>query len=92
MLFFLNRKKLLVDTSSMEVARVTDILRNNKVKYEVKTLRNQSSMGMMMHTGMSAKVGNGAISYSQGVGPMHFSYIVYVARNDYEYAKQLTQQ
>lgn len=44
MLFFLNRKKLLVDTSSMEVARVTDILRNNKVKYEVKTLRNQSSV------------------------------------------------
>ncbi len=38
------RRKLITETSSEEIARVCDLLKRNKVPYDVKTVRNRGSL------------------------------------------------
>lgn len=93
MITILNRKKLLVDTSSMENARAAELLEANKIAYDMKTIRNQTTFGMTLHTSMCARVGHGAgMTFDQGIGPLVYSYVIYVRRKDYELAKKLISQ
>ena len=89
MITIFNRKKLLEDTSPLELARVTEELKKNKIKYEVITKRNQSSMGMALHTSMVFSAANGGFSSHEALGNMVYIYKVYVSKKDYEKAKSI---
>lgn len=90
MLTVFNRKKLIVDTSSGEIARVADILKRNKITYEVVTKRSQSAFGMGMRAQAGMRAGNGeAKTVQYGVGPVNFVYYVYVRGRDLPAAKAL---
>ena len=90
MMTFLTRRKLLTDTSSMEIARVTDILKQNNIKYELITKKDQSTFGSIVHTSMGASVGNGgAFSHSQSNGITNFVYHIYVSLRDLSKAEDL---
>ena len=58
-----NKSKLLTDSSSLEIARVTEILKKNGIEYECVTKKNESSMGTMVHGSMGASVGGGGSFY-----------------------------
>ena len=89
MITIFNRKKLLEDTSPLELARVTEELKKNKIKYEVITKCNQSSMGMALHTSMVSSAANGGFSSREALGNMVYIYKVYVSKKDYEKAKSI---
>jgi hypothetical protein len=88
MITIFNRKKLAVDTSSQEITRITLKLKAAGIKYELHTSRSQSSFGMMLHGSMSAGIGHGAGGANAGIGSLFFVYTVYVARKDFERAKE----
>ena len=90
MLTFLTRRKVLTDTSSMEIARVTELLKENNVKYELVTKKNQSTFGNMIHGSMGASVGGGgAFTHSQSVGAADYVYHIYVAAKDFGRATEI---
>lgn len=91
MVTILNRTKLMTDTSAMELNRVTDILRNNKIQYDVVTKKSSSVFGMGIHASMSVNtVGYGAGARAKDfIGEITYIYIVYVRRKDFEQAKTL---
>ena len=45
MITVFNREKLMADTSSQELNRVTDILRKNEISYDVVTKKNMTTFG-----------------------------------------------
>lgn len=90
MITVLNRRKLLADTSSIEIARVTTTLKENKIAYDVVTKKSQSTFSNMVHASMSNTIGHGApASYNDIVGEVFFTYYIYVRRKDYDKAKDL---
>lgn len=64
MITVFNREKLLADTSSQELNRVTDILRKNEISYDVVTKKNMTTFGQIVHSNMSKTIGNGSPSAS----------------------------
>ena len=85
-----NKAKLLTDSSSIEIARVTDILKKNHVEYECVTKKNESSMGTMIHGSIGASVGGGgAFTHSQSTGPVSYTYHVFVSKKNIDRAKGL---
>ncbi len=91
MVTIFNRKKLFSDTSAMELNRVTDILRNNRIQYDVVTKKSSSVFGMGIHASMSVNtVGYGAAASAKDfIGEITYIYLVYVRRRDLEKAKGL---
>lgn len=80
------KKRILVDTSSEEARRVTNILEKHKIKYELRTKKPRGSVG----TALDARAyGRGNISMYKGAAPPLFVYMVYVKRNDFARAKEL---
>ena len=49
-----DKAKLLTDSSAMEIARITEILKQNNIEYECVTKKNESSIGTMVHGSMGA--------------------------------------
>ena len=85
-----DKVKLIAETSSGEVARITNILKENNIKYECVTKKNESTFGSMIHSSMGASVGGGGgFTYSQAVGPINYVYIIYVSRKMYTLANSL---
>ena len=85
-----NKSKLLTDSSSLEIARVTEILKKNGIEYECVTKKNESSLGTMVHGSMGASVGGGgAFTYSQSAGPTSYVYHVFVHKKNMDRAKEL---
>lgn len=92
MVTILNRKKLLTDTSSIEIARVTTILKEHHISYDIVTKKSQSTFSNMAHASMSNTIGHGAAaSYNDIVGEVFFIYHIYVRRKDYEKAKRIVE-
>lgn len=92
MITVFNREKLMADTSSQELNRVTDILRKNAISYDVVTKKNMTTFGQIVHSNMSARIGHGspsASTYKDLVGDVLYTYLVYVRRKDFEAAKKL---
>ena len=85
-----NKTKLLTDTSSIEIARVTNILKKHDIEYECVTKKNESTLGTMLHGSIGASVGGGgAFTYSQSAGPTSFVYHLFVHKKNIERAKYL---
>ena len=85
-----NKAKLLTDSSSMEIARVTEILKQNSIEYECVTKKNESTLGNLIHGSMGASVGGGgAFTYSQSAGPISYVYHVFVNKKNLEDAKNM---
>ena len=85
-----NKSKLLTDTSSMEIARVAEILKKDGIEYECVTKKNESSIGTMVHGSIGASVGGGgAFTYSQAAGPTVYVYHIFVHKKNIERAKEL---
>jgi len=86
MMFVGFRKRILVDTSSEEARRVTNILDEHKIKYELRTKRPRGSVG----TALDARAyGRGNISMYKGAGQPLFVYMIFVRRKDFVRAKKL---
>ncbi len=84
------RKLLLTDTSSIEVARVVELLKGNKIPYTLVTKKSQNTFDNMIHASMSTSIGHGApASCGKIVGEIFFTYNIYVRKRDYEKAKNL---
>lgn len=80
------KKRILVDISSEEARRVTSILDEHKIKYELRTKRPRGSIG----TALDARAyGRGNLAMYKGAGAPMFVYMVYVKRKDYDRAHQL---
>ena len=92
MITVFNMEKLMADTSSQELDRVTDILRKNAISYDVVTKKNMTTFGQIVHSNMSKTIGNGspsASTYKDLVGDVLYTYLVYVRRKDFGAAKKL---
>ena len=87
MITIFNRKKLLTDTSAEEIRRVTELLKQHHIPYEIVTKRSQSPAEMSFHANIGSKLGNGdAKTASYCMGEITFIYHVYVRKSDYEKA------
>ncbi len=79
-------KKLALDTSAEEIRRVTTLLEQNKVKYEIRTVRTRGSIGSSLDARSYA---NANLSMYKGASQPSFIYSVYVKPKEYERARKL---
>lgn len=83
-----NRKVLVTDVSSEEITRVTNILKENNIKYFLKTIRNTNTF---MQTRYVQKQMQFNQVYNKEEGPhLKFVYRIYVNRKDFTKAKSIT--
>lgn len=82
-------RTLLIETCPIELARVKNILDHNCITYRIRTKRNQTRIGMMLHTQMITRIHNGASKFADCVDEMQYTYTLKVKRKDYESAKKL---
>lgn len=83
MITIFNRRKLLVENSAQEAARVTELLKIHKIPYEIKTTRSQNIMNLMIGANMATGRGYG------GINSITYCYSIYVQRKDYHAAGKL---
>ena len=86
MITFFNRKKLLTDTSSEEIANVREYLEINKIQYNLNTKRNSNIVLDTIHSDMAYKA---RLPYSYTEGPKIYYYTIYVRKKDYSRAKKI---
>lgn len=77
------KKKLITDVSSEQIRNVTEILKENNLPYEMKTIVNRSSGSRTA----DAHLGQ---HYLNIPSAPNYIYIVYVNPKDYEKARSLT--
>ena len=80
------KKRILVDTSSEEARRVTNILDKHQIKYELRTKKPRGSVGTSLDSRAYAR---GNISMYKGAAQPLFVYMVYVKRKDFARVKEL---
>ncbi|MBG0770785.1 MAG: hypothetical protein H0S82_03705 [Anaerolineaceae bacterium] len=80
------KKRIMVDTSSEEARRATNLLDEHKIKYELRTKRPRGSVGTALDAQSYAR---GNISMYKGASQPIFIYMVYVKRKDYDQAMKL---
>jgi hypothetical protein len=85
MYFFM--KKLIIDTSAEEIAKVTTTLEQNNLKYEIRTIRTRGTVGSAIDARSYAQAN---IAMYKGASQPGFVYYVYVKPKDYERARILT--
>ena len=84
------RKLLISDTSSIEITKVVDLLKNAHIPYTLVTKKSQSTFDTMVHAKMSTTIGHGApASYNTIVGETFYIYNIYVRKRDYLKSKKL---
>jgi len=86
MISIFNRSLLMTDSNAEELARVVEILKNNYIDYEIKTIRNRGAIGISMDVGAYPKAN---LSYDYNRQQLKFIYKVFVHRDDYSLARQL---
>ena len=79
-------KRIAVDTSGNEIRRVTTVLEQNNIKYEVRTKRTTGSVGTALDAGAYARSN---IAMYKGADTPPVVYMVYVKRKDYDHAFDL---
>ena len=85
-MFVLFKKRILVETNNESVTKALAVLEENKIKYELRTIRSRGSIG----TGFDAQsYARSNISLYKGSSTPNFVYMVYVKRKDYLQAKKL---
>jgi len=85
MIWFLNRKQLLVDTDSRELMRVKQILDANGIAYEVKTTTSDNVLSRNFNAKAAAHLYR---SYSD-MAQQSYVYFLYVRRRDHKKAQAL---
>jgi hypothetical protein len=86
LIFLFLHKKLVIDVSSEEIARVTSILEENGIDYGLRTVRARGSIGTALDSLTYARSNLAMYKGSRG---NQYVYMVYVRRRDYERAKDL---
>lgn len=87
MLNIINRKHLLTDVSSEEITRVTTILKENKIEYFLKTIRNTNTFMQTRYVKKQMQLNQ---IYDKEEGQhLKFVYRIYVKRKDYTKTKSI---
>jgi len=86
MVTIFNRRKLVLDSSSQEIARVRGILEDNKIEFLTVTKRNSNTVLDGNSAMMAASRG---VGYSAMREPAKYTYYVYVKKQDYNRAVEL---
>jgi hypothetical protein len=85
-MFVIFKKRLAIDTSSEAIRRMTDILEENGIKYEIRTIRSRGSIGTALDAQAYAR---GNLAMYKGSSQPSMVYQLYVDRKDFERAKDL---
>ena len=83
MVTIFNRKKLLVESSGQEVARVRELLGEKGIEFLTVTKRNSNILVDGNSAKMAASMG---VGYSGMAGPAQYTYFIYVKRKDFDRA------
>ncbi|MDY6874094.1 MAG: hypothetical protein SVR81_09045 [Chloroflexota bacterium] len=83
-MFVLFKKRIAVETSSEEVTRITTILDQNQIDYELRTRRERGLFGNFFDAQSYARAN---ISMYKGSARPAFIYMIYVKRRDVERAQ-----
>lgn len=76
-----NRKLLVTDVASEEITRITNTLKNNKIEYFLKTVRNTNTFMQTRYVQAQMKFNQ---VYDKEEEPhLKFVYLVYVKRKDF---------
>ena len=84
MIYFLNRKRILLDSDPQELARVKTLLDQAGISYEVKTTTSDNVLSRNVNAATSMRY---VTTYSASQNQMYL-YQVFVRRKDYEAAKK----
>ena len=82
MITIFNRKELFITYDMQKQSEIRTILRNNKIKYDVKVKNLLSSSPL--HAGTRTHTGSHGIDLTKS-----YEYKIYVKKTDYERAKKL---
>ena len=85
-MFVLFKKRIAVDTSGEEIRRITNLLEDNNIKYEIRTKRARGSIGSAIDARTYARSN---LSMYKGAQSPPVVYMIWVKRNDYENACDL---
>ena len=86
MIFLFLHKKLVIDVSSEEIARVTSLLEEIGIDYGLRTMKARGSIGTAL---ASLTYVRSNLAMYKGSRGNAYVYVVYVCRKDYERAKDL---
>ncbi len=86
MVTIFNRKKLVTDSSSQEIARVRGVLEENGIDFYTETKRNANIVLEGNYARMAASRG---MAYSSMRGPVDYTYTIWVKKKDYDRAEKL---
>lgn len=89
MITFFNRAELFADSDSKAAAEVYSTLRKNHIEYEMKTLSDHSTFGRNLHYRQSFSIGGGGMGGAPFGDQMHYTYVIYVKKQDLERAKKV---
>lgn len=85
-MFYFLKKKIAVDTNSEAIRKITTILEDHRIKYEIRTVRERGVIGMGLDAHSYARSN---ISLYKGSIQPNFVYMVYVTPRDYLRTKKL---
>ncbi len=85
-MFIFLKKRIVVDTSGQEIRRVTNLLDQHNIKYELRTKRTRGSIGTALD---SRSYAASKIAMYKGSSTPPVVYMVYVKRSDYAKAYDL---
>lgn len=85
-MFVIFKKRIATDTSGEEVRRITTILEQNDIKYEIRTRRSRGVIGSALD---ASSYGRSNIAMYKGSSSPLFVYMIYVKRKDYTRARKL---
>ncbi len=89
MICIFNRAKLFSDCSAEASANIWSELKKNGIEYEMKTLKNRSTLERNIHYNMGYSQYHGGMSGSSFGDELGYVYIIYVKKKDLERAKEL---
>ena len=81
-------KRLIADTSSAEIRRIENILKQENIPYRLQTQRTRGALGSMID---SRSYAASNIALYKGAAQPNFVYTIYVRRKDYQRANALMQ-
>lgn len=89
MITLFNRKVLYQNTDAEATSRVWSALRENGIRYELRTRTHISSFRRMATQHSNMRFNMGGIPASWTDPPREYLYVVYVSRKDYQRAREL---
>ena len=89
MISVFNRAVLFKDSDAIASAKVWSTLKKNNIEYEMKTIKNHSTIGRNVHYSMSMSIGSGGLGGSAFGDQMGYVYVIYVRKSDLSLAKKV---